>query len=301
MSSPLSQVLICEGVVLLDPGVQLPSSTGLQWLTSACPEFVPSPLFSEMSLGKEAVSRPSDSTFDTILFYYQNHWDLFAGSAGCFNAVAVILRSITAEWTNVSHIIESELNALVFAHESEPKRSFSSFDRELSQLYSWRRRCIKYHEILEETSQICKSTGLSNWTKASDGGDEIKQRVGDIGSLCKSFQRLSLQAEQQLTVLLGRISVEAGKEAVREAARVTRLTTVALVFLPMSCMASIFSMSGRFAIDAQLGWVYFAAAVPLSLIVLLGGLYHQKADPWSPPRRVDEWDSKSLISKGLSY
>ena len=45
----------------------------------------------------------------------------------------------------------------------------------------------------------------------------------------------------------------------------TRLTALAVIFIPLSYVAALFSMADAFAPGGQLFWVYFVTAVPLAV------------------------------------
>lgn len=49
---------------------------------------------------------------------------------------------------------------------------------------------------------------------------------------------------------------------------VKRLTYIALVFLPLSFVATLFSMSEPFSITDSGFWIYIVTAIPLLLLVL---------------------------------
>ena len=102
----------------------------------------------------------------------------------------------------------------------------------------WRRRCTKYAEFIEEAEIACFE-GRSRWTSSNLGVDTAFERTIDTNELVRSFKRLSHQANSLITVIQGRILVGIGKQSVIEAHRVTRLTVVALVFLPLSFVASL--------------------------------------------------------------
>ena len=52
-----------------------------------------------------------------------------------------------------------------------------------------------------------------------------------------------------------------------ETANITRFTYLALVFVPLTFVASIFSMNDRFAPGGKIFWLYFATAVPMCVVV----------------------------------
>jgi hypothetical protein len=66
---------------------------------------------------------------------------------------------------------------------------------------------------------------------------------------------------------------------VLQAANITRLTYIALVFVPLSWVTGLFSMSEHYSPGQEQFWIYFATALPLLLVVLLFSIFpfHQLA------------------------
>ena len=129
----------------------------------------------------------------------------------------------------------------------------------------FRRRLFWYREEVEST---LRSVGITVDQETDDEGKELL-------SVLQRLQRLNEKVESLTSVVTGNLSIRQADMSVRqadisqrEAKLVSRLTVVALVFIPLSFTASIFSMGGNFLPGSSLFWVYFAAAVPLTFIVL---------------------------------
>jgi len=207
---------------------------------------------------------------------------------------------MAAEWVNVSHTVECELTQLDYAQANNIPR-FQTLQQELDVLHMWRRRCAKYGETLRHCEKLCRERGPLTWPKG--GTENVDLIVEDFQSVIQRFRRMERQAEKQICTALGKISVEVGEQSVEEARRVTRLTTIASMFLPLSFVASIFSMNGRFALDADRGWVYLTVASPLVIGITLCGLCFRKKPQDIPAWNVhhDHFDTEHLRRVGLSY
>lgn len=59
------------------------------------------------------------------------------------------------------------------------------------------------------------------------------------------------------------------RRSMLEAANVSRLTFIALVFVPLSWVASLFSMADDYSPGHRNFWVYFATALPVLFLVVL--------------------------------
>ena len=122
----------------------------------------------------------------------------------------------------------------------------------------FRRRLFWY---LDEVESNLRSVGI-DMDKESD--DEAKELL----SVLKRLQGFKEKVESLTSVVTGMLSVRQADLSQKETKLVSRLTVVALVFIPLSFTASIFSMGGDFLPGSSRFWVYFAAAVPMTFIVL---------------------------------
>jgi hypothetical protein len=287
-----------NGIILVDPEVKLHPITGLEWDRHARPEVVPPLAFSS---DLEPPSQPSRSMYDDILNYYRR--DMASGyiapaAEDRFHATNAVLRTVAAEWLNVSHIVGCELMAIDFDKEVPKKPSFLSLQHELLALHMWRRRCRKYGEMLEQMGATCKERS------AESGGKDMSKTVdlaSDFHALAQNFESLTDQADKLTTVVVGRISVETGRQSAMEAHRITRLTAAALVFLPLAFFASFFSMSGEFAADQGRWWMFWVLAIPVTCSVTYWGLAKKSEEVWTHEDPWDRLDSTMLMSKGASY
>lgn len=287
------------GIVLLDPPVAIDPAEGLVWQNGIHTESFSRPGLHNY-LGVPHL--PSTSVYGEVMGYYSNLSPREAQTVRInpFSALHHIIRFMAAEWVNVSHTVECELTQLDYAQANSIPR-FQSLQQELDVLHMWRRRCAKYVETLRHSEKLCRERGPLPWPKGSV--DNVDLLIEDFQSLIQGFRRMERQAEKQICTALGKISVEVGEKSVEEARRVTRLSTIASIFLPLSFVATIFSMNGRFALDADHGWIYLAVASPLLICITLCGLCFRKKPQHIPAwnLRHDHFDTEHLRHLGLSY
>ena len=275
-------------------------SAGLVWQNDMHTEFssrpsfhnyVPVPYLPSTSLHLEMVNFYANlSTKETQII-----------RADSFSTIHHILRLMAAEWLNVSHIIECELTQLDYRRENGIT-GFNSLQQEVNVLHMWRRRCARYGDMLRRSEEICSHRGPMSWPKLDDS-ESTNMITKDFQAVQDKFKRMETNAEKQISTVFAKISVEAGEESIDEARRVTRLTVIATIFLPMSFVASIFGMSGRFALDGDRWWMYVAVAIPLAVSITLCGLYCRKTPQEKPAWSVhhDHFDTEHLRQAGLSY
>ncbi|KAH8812361.1 hypothetical protein F5884DRAFT_308219 [Xylogone sp. PMI_703] len=265
------------GIILVDPSVRFSPSTKLEWRGEVFrPELFlhRSDVTQEKPPSGPILNAPLPSLFQVILAKYSQP-DTRA-SRDCFYTISHILPLIVAEWHNIAHISECELMNFDYARELDSSNAFSKLQTQLSSLRSWRRRFTKDIEFTEKCIALCQERGSSSWMKLPEDehvSETISNLRDDFQELTDMFQKMKDYTEKEVNVVLGMISIETGKRSVVEAQRVTQLTITALIFLPLSFVASLLSMGGSFALDGERGWIYWAVAIPLSALVTFAGLY----------------------------
>ena len=214
---------------------------------------------------------PRTSIFDDIVWY----WTRSASNEQISKAQddvaisAIFLKKIVASSWNV-------MLEFVWAKLSEFERSIgmseavgswrSGSQRDpLDQLANisagvnlFRRRLLWY---LDEVELSLRSMGIDVEIENDDEGKELS-------SVLKRLQGFKEKVESLTSTVTGISSVRQAAISQQEAKLVSRLTVVALIFIPLSFTASIFSMGGDFQPGSPHFWVYFATAAPLTLLVL---------------------------------
>ncbi|KAH6963268.1 hypothetical protein DER45DRAFT_582771 [Fusarium avenaceum] len=131
-------------------------------------------------------------------------------------------------------------------------------------LQRWRRR--------SQQSQH-KLTALSDFINFQLDGEPKERRwtqvLQDIRYLQRQIEIYSMSLEQMLAVATSMVQILDSRRSITEALHIKRLTYVALVFIPLSWVASLFSMGEGFLPGQQFFWVYFSIGVPLVVLVLL--------------------------------
>uniref|UniRef100_A0A8H7K3L3 Uncharacterized protein n=1 Tax=Bionectria ochroleuca TaxID=29856 RepID=A0A8H7K3L3_BIOOC len=91
----------------------------------------------------------------------------------------------------------------------------------------------------------------------------------DIQYIQKQLDDYSRSLEQMLTVATSMVQLLDSRRSILEAVSVRRLTYIALVFVPLSWVSSLFSMSDTYLPGHGRFWVYFAVALPLICLCFL--------------------------------
>ncbi|KKY17699.1 putative fungal specific transcription factor domain-containing protein [Phaeomoniella chlamydospora] len=100
----------------------------------------------------------------------------------------------------------------------------------------------------------------------------------DFSELQSQLSDLISQTDKILSFAIGIVSIEESRKGIEQNSNVARLTYIALVFVPLSFLASLFSMTTNLSQMKQTFWVYFAVAIPTSLLLLVLARYGGLAD-----------------------
>ncbi|KAJ4351924.1 uncharacterized protein N0V89_007268 [Didymosphaeria variabile] len=174
------------------------------------------------------------------------------------------LKIVAAEWVNYISVMglsvrEYELSTTL---SGDLIAQLDKLNTNLRILQGWRRRVLSTQAKLRRTVRFIENhvdpkQPNEDWDVLVDDFEFIRTEVAEHG------ERL----EAMVSVVTSTAALIEGRRSLTETENVTRLTILAVVFLPLSYIASLFSMSDDFRPGGQLFWVYFAAAVPMACVV----------------------------------
>ena len=211
---------------------------------------------------------PRKSMFDDLVWY----WSRAASEKQISNAQAdvamsaIFLKKIVASnwnvtleyvWTKLCEF-ERALGRVKITGNRGQQEPLDQLEEILTAVNLFRRRLFWY---LDEVESSLRSVGIDIDKESDDEGKELL-------SVQKRLQGFKEKVESFTSVVTGILSVRQADVSQKESKLVSRLTVLALVFIPLSFTASIFSMGGDFLPGSDRFWVYFAAAVPMTLIIL---------------------------------
>lgn len=211
---------------------------------------------------------PRRSMFDDIVWYWSRaaNDEQISSVQNDVAMSAIFLKKIVASnWNVMLEFVWAKLSEFERAL-GRPKIGRTGGQQEplhhlagiLTDVSLFRRRLLWY---LDEVESSLRSEGIDINKKSDDEGTELL-------SVFERLQGFKEKVESLTSVVTGMLSVRQADMSQRETKLVSRLTFVALVFIPLSFTASIFSMGGDFLPGSSHFWVYFAAAVPMTLVIL---------------------------------
>ncbi len=222
--------------------------------------------------------------------------------------VQTLLYLVCSEWLTIAEYIRTRIGQIEW-EVSIPDHFLNKgvgIDEALKKLHIWRRLVPLYREMLTDTLQeVFKFPCHANdtTTVSINGVDNSStcpcalhapissstmsrpQTQGNITSIESDFSRaLSYMVEYQsridrlTSVVTAIISIDDSRRSQDDNRNVARLTWLATFFIPLSYIASLFSMQESVSSLGHTMRIYFATAVPVAAVAL--GLAWVLTLPW---------------------
>ncbi|KAF5590855.1 zinc transport [Fusarium pseudoanthophilum] len=166
-----------------------------------------------------------------------------------------------SEWNIYNYLISRCSKQYQYSHQLKAGRMH---DEVLLDLQRWKRRSRSSHRKLSILKDV-----ISSHILPSDDAAVWNGVLNDIDYLRDQLHDYSQSLEQMVMVATSLIQLLDSRRSILEAINTKRLTFLALVFVPLAWVSSLFSMSDSYSPGHGLFWVYFATALPVLAIVLL--------------------------------
>jgi Mg2+ and Co2+ transporter CorA len=175
------------------------------------------------------------------------------------------LNIVAAEWINFISLMSFCLKQYEASSlSSDLQLELDKLSANLRTLQTWRRRVLASMDKIKHTIRYLK---LHQPTNACSG--DWAALLEDYEFISTSIQENGNRLEAMTPVSTSFIQLVESRRALLESTNITRLTVLAVVFVPLSYVASLFSMNEKFGPGGQYFWSYFAIAVPITLFVLV--------------------------------
>ena len=225
-------------------------------------DFVESTSFSSFRSSTDDHSWDKNSVLEGLLHYFRNNPPGFTATQPSILSLGYYpMRIILAEW-----IIYTNLMSRYFKYYEYSLHGIQArpHDSDIVDLQRWRRRSMQSQHKLSLLAEF-----ISYWLEKEANKQPWDMVLKDIDYVLSKLRYYSNLLEQMIPLATSMVQLLDSQFSTLEAANVRRLTYIALVFVPLSWVASLFSMSDKYAPGNELFWVYFATALPVLLLVLL--------------------------------
>jgi len=187
------------------------------------------------------------------------------------------LRIALAEWMLYCFLMSGYVKYYEYTFKNVQQRIGSAEDQDFMELHRWRRRnkqSLHKLQILEDF--------VKHWRKDAVPCVETDHLLQDIRYIADQIGNYSQSLETKGPIITTMIQILDSRRSIEEAINVRHLTYIAMVFIPLSYAASIFSMGDDYGPGKEKFWIYFATAMPLTLLVFAASkLSTQLQAPWS--------------------
>jgi Mg2+ and Co2+ transporter CorA len=194
------------------------------------------------------------------------------------------LKIIAGEWMNYAAVMSFSIKRYEYTVEDLPIL-FPELDKlnsDLRTLQSWRRRSIASRNKIASVARF-----LHSHRPKSPHTDELwTSLVDDYEHIDANIKEYSYRLENMLPIVTAVVQVVDTRRSFAETANVSRLTYLALVFVPLTFTTGLFSMNIDTAPGGKNFWAFFLVAIPVTVVVFLIA---------RPPARNARW----LYDQGL--
>jgi hypothetical protein len=223
----------------------------------------------------KAVSGPKRlSMLDDLIYYWTNELPpgFDAANPNLLSLAYYPIKIAGAEWYTLMNAIDLNLESYESSLEGGWRSDLERLESNLRYLYSWQRRCATFAAQVQLTKDFIEQNNTSNsniWTGIAQDYHSLANRIDHSRKLFKIM----------IPVVTSKIQIMEARRSFEETTNISRLTYLALVFVPLTFVSSLFSMSGDVAPGQRSFWVYFAIAIPF-LAATFAVVTYKHLYPW---------------------
>jgi hypothetical protein len=225
-----------------------------------------------------------DSLFDDAIFFWKykaSTDEIKSAISNPLSSTVCTRRSVAFAWSVHLEFITgviSNLETRLWGFESiQDNRTAEEIKRELSKLGNLmasvnqhRRRIWWYIDHMRYNLEVLgqppgdKSNNNKGPPKTPAGNEDPV--LEDMSSLYDRLQYSKDRIESLMPVVMGAFSLLETQQSALEAKYVSRLTSLATVFVPLSFLTGIFGMSGSYLPGEKHFWIFWVVSLPLVAI-----------------------------------
>jgi hypothetical protein len=172
------------------------------------------------------------------------------------------LRIVAAEWVKYIAVM---LHCIKLYEYEGNHLDLEKFHMDLRELQGWRRRSMVSHQKIRTVIRHLKMHASTRPEQRTD----VALVLEDFEFINRNIEDAGRRLESMLPVVTSLVQISDARQSFVETANISRLTVLALVFVPLSYISSLFSMNTTNMPGSPHFWVYFAVAIPVTLIVIL--------------------------------
>jgi hypothetical protein len=177
------------------------------------------------------------------------------------------LRIVAAEWVKYIAVMHDCLVGHEYKSNEDP--ALEEFDTRLQELQSWRRRSKLSQQKVRFVLRLLKSWMVEN----PNDSRLLQPLITDYNHISTNIEEYGRMLENTVPVVTSLVQIFEARRAYIETSNISRLTILALIFVPLNYISSLFSMNLSVAPGSTHFWVYFVVAIPVTLLVVVVARY----------------------------
>lgn len=230
-------------------------------------------LNSKLYTSKAATSSEGDTdpapilqTASQLHLEYARRLDIDAARNGALVVLLDVLRLSASSEVQLLNMIETKVSM-----ELSPAQSQAQNEPTVSNLLYHKRVLRRHMQRLLENKNFVEfqasthSIDSSQATSTSHFTSKLSAILRDFDYLLEKTRELTTECDRGMTIMMNKASIKEAQKAIVQAERVTKLTKLAFIFVPLSFTSSFFGMNfSQFSSGSDLDiWIWFVISVPV--------------------------------------
>ncbi|TGJ86629.1 hypothetical protein E0Z10_g2186 [Xylaria hypoxylon] len=171
-------------------------------------------------------------------------------------------RLILVEWVMYTSVMDRCVKHFERVFETPADGIPTMTSEDLKELHRWRRRSEQSLQKLDHLANF-----VNFWRTQEPDHPQFKFLAGDLDFAAKKIKKCDDAFKAMVPTVMSMIQIFESRKSIEENLHIKRLTVIAMIFVPLAYIATLFSMAGGYAPGQDKFWVYFTVALPALLLV----------------------------------
>ena len=168
------------------------------------------------------------------------------------------IKIAAGEFMSYANCMRFSIDRYIAHLQADFKMDLKALESDLRYLQGWKRRATMFTDRM---NRILDDIERHN-AKPSEVWNSVKD---DYKFMIEAVRVDHRRLDSVATLIASLLQIFESRRSVLESASLTRLTYLALFFLPLTFVSGLFSMSGDIAPGFPRFWIYFTVAIPVTI------------------------------------
>ncbi|EED23182.1 conserved hypothetical protein [Talaromyces stipitatus ATCC 10500] len=190
------------------------------------------------------------------------------------------IQAVVQEWILYALLMGRYVKYYEYSSETVQMRRESFEEYDIIELHRWRRRSLQsLHKLgivrrfvehwASKEKNLSLDMGVTNKATTQEESVIWNLLIGDIKYVEEQIMQHARSLEALNPIITALIQLADTKRAISQAEDTRRLTYIAIIFLPMSFLTGLFSMSEPYGPGSDRFWIYWVVALPLTAFIIV--------------------------------